>query len=35
MSKWRKYEVVLRGGEMQLAGEEGQKKNTVLIIVDL
>jgi hypothetical protein len=32
MSKRRKYEIVLRNGEVQLTGEENQKKNTVVTI---
>jgi hypothetical protein len=30
MSKWRKYEIVLRNSETQLTKEENQKKNTVI-----
>jgi hypothetical protein len=30
MSKWRKNEIVLRGGEIQLIREENQKKNAVI-----
>jgi hypothetical protein len=34
MSKWRKYETVLRNSEIQLTKEENQKKNTVLSLLD-
>jgi hypothetical protein len=29
MSKWGKYEIVLRNSEIQLTKEENQKKNSV------